>query len=617
MDDYVFRYKIDPAKDQSCKTPDLLADFFIKQIQELLKLVQFCNKEKDVEIDGFKFFRNTHRVYDLYHDSSDSKENDKGNENYKKTDKKDNYQNISLAKIYEPRLDYFKSLIESVLSVVQLEKNKKIVDIDGFRLKSLSDWVCPAVSTTDIILHAASNCNLNCVFCYNHGAPPLLKDHRRPFEDEYKEVMTRIKYYSPLAHRGLFPNFGSPCEALAHPDICEILNNLRKKTSELFRIPTNGSVLTKSMISQLKEFAPILLDISLNSSNPLRRKYLMKDSNPEIAINSLQQLKSEKIPFAVVIVPWPFPSIEDMLDDLSKTVKHAAMHTATFIQINLPGYSSFFSKKKLFDLDTVWSKIVDRVRQLRQEVDCPLIARPSLYEENLHYKEKNLPEVLGVVKNSPMMMAGLKRKDIIKFINRIAIKNKSQARDLLTILHNSGLKDASITVQRGNKKVILDIDLKHYKYPYYPEAITHIGTVFLGAGFKIRYLEKLQYIIATYGAKNVLFLTSVLMEPVLKQTIAQNPYIMGRVENFEIDIPENKFFGGNIFMGDLLVVQDLIDAINKHIDKKEKKPDLVVIPSSPFNNSLWQRDLTGRTFSEIEKHVKIPVVLFECDTIFD
>ncbi len=69
-------------------------------------------------------------------------------------------------------------------------------------------------------------------------------------------------------------------------------------------------------------------------------------------------------------------------------------------------------------------------------------------------------------------------------------------------------------------------------------------------------------------------------------------------------------------MGDLLVVQDFIDFIQEYL-KEGERPDLVVIPSSPFHLNGWGRDLTGRVYLDIERETQIPVALLECDTIWD
>ena len=70
-------------------------------------------------------------------------------------------------------------------------------------------------------------------------------------------------------------------------------------------------------------------------------------------------------------------------------------------------------------------------------------------------------------------------------------------------------------------------------------------------------------------------------------------------------------------MGDLMVVQDFIDCIKKYLEQYNKRPDLIVIPSSPFNLGQWRRDLTGRVYLDIEREVGIPVELLDCETIYD
>ena len=70
-------------------------------------------------------------------------------------------------------------------------------------------------------------------------------------------------------------------------------------------------------------------------------------------------------------------------------------------------------------------------------------------------------------------------------------------------------------------------------------------------------------------------------------------------------------------MGDLLVVQDFVESVEGFLDQGNVPPNLVVIPSSPFHLSGWGRDITGRSYLEIERHTKIPVALVECNPLFD
>jgi hypothetical protein len=131
------------------------------------------------------------------------------------------------------------------------------------------------------------------------------------------------------------------------------------------------------------------------------------------------------------------------------------------------------------------------------------------------------------------------------------------------------------------------------------------------------YIETLKEVIEARQAKRILFLSSELMQPTFEHCLAESHLFGSSQLEIDIEVPKNNFFGGNIFMGDLLVVQDFIDCINDYITRKGDKPDLVVIPSSPFNLSGWGRDLTGRVYLDIERETRVPVEILPCATIYD
>lgn len=136
----------------------------------------------------------------------------------------------------------------------------------------------------------------------------------------------------------------------------------------------------------------------------------------------------------------------------------------------------------------------------------------------------------------------------------------------------------------------------------------------MGAGLRMSYIEDLRKIIEGYRARRVLFLSSELIRPTFEQCLAES-HLFG-VGQLDIEVPKNNFFGGNIFMGDLLVVQDFIDCIKDYLIQKEYQPDLIIIPSSPFNLSRWGRDITGRVYLDIERETGIPVELLDCSTTY-
>jgi hypothetical protein len=151
-------------------------------------------------------------------------------------------------------------------------------------------------------------------------------------------------------------------------------------------------------------------------------------------------------------------------------------------------------------------------------------------------------------------------------------------------------------------------------YPYEPQTDHHLGMIFMGAGFRPSLLEDLKALITNHQARNVLLLSSPLVKPVFLQLL-QESSLFGGIQ-IQVEVPENRYFGGNICMGDLLVVRDFIEAIREYL-RKNPPPDLVVIPSSPFSLGQWRRDLEGRVFTEIERSVGLPVALLDCEPIYD
>jgi len=620
--DYIFRYRLNPA-DAGCDGSDRPTEMVKKQLRHLLELIVPCAGEQEVKIDGFKLLNNREVIYELFDEferAGESRGAEPGREKTAGGDGLPTFQNIDNTAIYEPRINLIKNQIETVLPLVDLEKDGAVVEVDGFRLKNLGEWTVPSsCDPAEIFEYAATRCNCDCVFCYLKGKTPSpgLDFPRRAAVEELEEINTRLKYFSPRGKKSLFAGLGSSCEVLAHPHILKILAGLRVKTGKPFRLISNGAALTPEMIGALAGLRPVYLDVSLNSSSPFRRRKLMRDRNPETAINALPLLKSAGIPYSVVIVPWPLDSADEMLADLEHTVAYAVKHDAHLVQISLPGYTRYFSQEEVFERESLWKSLVCRAQELRNKYDYPIVVMPGIFEEYISRPVKNVPEVIGAIKNSPARLAGIKQGDIIKSIGGFAVRNRPQAREILSMFQQGEMKSVAITVRRDGKDECLTLDLERSDYPYSRATDTHLGMVFMGTGLRAGYLERLKEIVLAHRAGDVLFLSSALVRPTFEQLLKDSFMFAGRQVKINIVVPENKFFGGNIFMGDLLQVEDFIDCIKIYIEKEGKKPDLVVIPSSPFNLSGWGRDLSGRCYLDIERAAGVSVALLECRTIYD
>jgi len=596
MAEYAFRYKLEKGNKHPQK--NALVKLIRDQLRNLLDIAILTEKGKELKVDGFKLLSDEASI----HEPGDSRENS---------------PSLGSTVIYEPRIELIKRQLESLLSVVKLEVNGKPVQINGFRLKDPSDWlVSGSGDPSEILEYSASRCNCDCVFCYNKGNPPslALRSDKRSATDEFNEIKARLDYFSPA--EGLFPSLGTSWDVTAHPYFVEILRSLREKTSKPLRIATNGKTFTTEMVKELANFKPIYFYLSLNSSSPQRRKKLMRDNKPQIAIAALKLLREEGIPYAVVVVPWPVDSIGEMCDDLYKTIIYADDCGAHLVEVNLPGYSKWFAPQELFNLDDVWKACISTIRELRERTECPIVAMPTMYEENLYEERKNLPRIIGLVQNSTAARSGLRKGDIITKINAIPIKSRPQARDMLSMLQKGEYQEASLTIQRERQKLDIKINMSDFSYPFTKEFDKHLGIIFMGTGLRLSYIERLKEVIDEHKAKNILFLSSTLVKPTFEQCLRESHLLSSSDLRLNIEVPRNNYFGGNVFMGDLLVVQDFIDHIKEYL-RREPEPDLIVIPSSPFGLGDWKRDLTGRLYLDIEREVGIPVRLLECDTIYD
>ncbi len=588
-----------------------IVEFTERQLHSLLSVIDLEKDGTVVQVDGFRLRKAEDRpraAAGKFH----------GGESGGVSGGVSSFQSIRNASLYEPRIEMVKRQLESLLRVVQLESGGEAIEVDGFRLRNLKDWLTPSpCDPTEVFGYAGTRCNCDCVFCCNKGNPATLAlgNFKRSASEEFAEMMTRLDYFFPKPGYCLFPTLGDIYEVMMHPRFFEVLEATRARSTKAFRITTNGECLTPETISRLEKLKPVYLYLSLNSASPSRRAKLMRSRDPQTAIESLPLLREAGIPYALVIVPWPVDSVTEMLDDLADTVAYADRNLAHLVQVNLAGYSRYFSQEKLYDLDEVWSAVVSAVRGLRETTASPIVVMPSMYEENACESRKNAPRVVGVVRNSPAARSGLRRGDEIVKVGGVVISSRPQARRLLSILQGNDTGQTTLTVERAGERLEVTLDVEDFSYPYSPATDHHLGVIFMGTGLRLSYLESLRGLINSRGAKHVLFLSSALVKPTFEQLLAES-HLFGDVR-LDIRVPRNRFFGGNIFMGDLLVVQDFIDFIREYLKGAGDRPDLVVIPSTPFSLGGWGRDLTGRVYLDIEREVGIPVELLQCSTIFD
>jgi NifB/MoaA-like Fe-S oxidoreductase len=514
----------------------------------------------------------------------------------------------------EPRVLLLDCLLRGCLRLGRIHGAGSESQVTGWSLRDLEHWLVNEETDPGSMLGNISwYCKVKCKFCYQIGHPPELQSPR--FTTPREEIETKIRYYRPEQKQRLFhaTNYDTN-EILTYPGVIELMRLLREKTDKPFyNITTNGVPLTERMISDLKPLLPFELGISINSTNPALRKKLMRDKQPEVAISSMLRLREENIPFLASIVAWP----EFTIEDLEQTIRDLDRIPPAEIRVCLPGYSRYFSAEPLFDRDEIWQGIVNLVRRLRGELTVPIIPLPSVYEEYLHDEFHNQPYVQGVVPGSPASRAGVRRGDVLVGANNVGLPNRPAARFAITKMHEDGISLVWLKVRREGQEIdlVLKESADSFEFPY----TRHLAALhrmpyglLLPQGLGHEVTGQIRHLAARHRAQRILILSSTLMRGPMQQILAET----GGIEGAEVEwaVPENRYLGPNIFMGDLLTVQDFVDFIREHQAAGGLRPDLVLIPSSAF--STWRRDITGRTFFEIGRLTGLPVDLMQVTRIW-
>ncbi|MHC4716421.1 MAG: radical SAM protein [Planctomycetota bacterium] len=525
------------------------------------------------------------------------------------------YENVRSYAYHEPRIRLIAQILSHLLACGRFLKNGRPVTVDGFCLRPLEQWLgrsLPRLSIMGNLGSLSPVCNMRCEFCYEVGN--VLAFDRRMISLE--EAKTRIRRFDVKRRRGLVRSLRSGYEDLCNPHALEILEAVRARSPELIRLTTNGSKLTPPVIERLGGLKPVLVCLSLNSVDPKVRRELMKDRNPQVAIQAIPRLREAGIPFMGSVVPWrPFD-----LGHVERTIRYLDEHEALNVRVCLPGYSRFFSDRPLFDREDVWGRVIDLVRRLRREVRCPVIPTPALYGN-----QAVEAEIDGVFFRSPAWEAGIRSGDVLLSVNDTEVYTRCDARRALddaeqeprlelvlrrgpqtlrTVLEAAGDADGAAAASGARSGCS--------GYPFWPADYPgplahHTGIQFVG-DFDKNDLVQIPALAGRYDARRVLLVTTPLMRQnllrVLKMLRVTGNTMLDHLE-LRIAVAKQSFWGGNILVGDLNVVSDFIETVDEIRRLTGYQPELVLIPSSFANE--WGLDLRGESFRRIEAALGVPV----------
>ncbi len=469
------------------------------------------------------------------------------------------------------------------------DRNDRKISVDALKIRNNSQWITEtAVGPNDVMAYISGKCGIKCDFCYLKGNPDFMNRLNRGISED--EILYRLELFK---HGKCFTqrNILSTDEQTTHPLFLSALKGIREKNRAPVYIETNGVNLTEDMIKSIKKLGRIHLNVSVNILTEELRKSILCDKKPDRIRKNLRLLSENEIPYSVSIVPWHTVPEEET----AKIAEFCSDINVNHILIRLPGYTSFYSRRKLYDLDELWSKNIDIAEDIRNRFQIPVIVQPSKYEQLRADKYWEYPFVLGIIKNSPASRSGLKYSDHILRINGQRMLWRNEAIKSL-LMHHINESDINLRILRDGVQSDIRVKYGSGSYPYDVSDYRCPYGIYSSDDIDYKSLIYMKNLISVLNPQNAVLITSKLMLKSYKKLV-ELFNLKKDFENLKPHIVPNLYFGGNVFMGDLLVVSDIIDYLDS-LHRQGKDIDAVLIPSSMFNE--YGNDLLGRCYKEIE-----------------
>jgi len=433
-------------------------------------------------------------------------------------------------------------------------------------------------SLKDNILPIPSVCNVRCVFCSHRQNPPGIESYFLP-PLGWGDLEELVDFLSPERKVVIGESTTRIMEGepFTHPRIIDLLKMIRGKLPEVsIQITTNGTLLTRKIIKELKAMAPLEVVISLNSACTEKREILMGRHPSAQALEAVKLMAEEGLSFHGSMVPLPWLT---GWDDAAKTIDFLDRHQARTIRIFLPGFTRY-SPEEMVPPPHWEEDLRSFVAERRSSCVTPLTLEPSGVTDLQAM-------VTGVTKNSPAWRAGLLPGDEIISINGLppfsrvdAFYNiSSPGRYRLEVVRGQGEKvQVEMNLPGEKSGLVMDYDLARETVD---ELLRRIGQG---------------------GADKPLILASQWGAPLLKEGLRKAG--AGQLAEKVIAVP-NETFGGNIKAAGLLLVEDFSRVAAAYIEQGGAA-DLLLLPSLAFD--AQGRDLKGQHFLGLEEKFKLKVL---------
>ncbi len=192
-------------------------------------------------------------------------------------------------------------------------------------------------------------CNMRCIYCNSHLAPHLTHDDIL----RYKEIQKIVKAAARLGVKNLRITGGEP---LVRPDVAALIELLYLiEGINDISLTTNG-VFLKKYLDELVEAGLNRVNISLDSFNPDKFKYITGGGNLEDVLGGIEAaIEAGLDPVKINMVPINGINDDEIVDFAKKSITSG--WNVRYIEY-MPFADSAEDKKKMIGVDEIKNRIV-------------------------------------------------------------------------------------------------------------------------------------------------------------------------------------------------------------------------------------------------------------------
>ncbi|MFH1972570.1 MAG: radical SAM protein [archaeon] len=234
-------------------------------------------------------------------------------------------------------------------------------------------------------VRATSACNLNCIFCSTDSGPHS-QCHKTNFTVDLNYLIEETKKIVEFKNTDIEINIDSVGEPLTYPELTQLIKRL-KNIPLIYKvsIQTNGLLLTKDKLKELKSAGLDSINLSISSLDPKLAKEL--SNQPSYDINSIIKIAKE-IPkyMELRLCPVWIPKINDV--EIPKIIEFAKDIDA---KLGIQKYEIYKYSRKIKKVKPItWWKFYKSLKDLEKKHNIKLI----LTKQDMEIKKaKRIPEV--------------------------------------------------------------------------------------------------------------------------------------------------------------------------------------------------------------------------------